>query len=425
MVLAPGMMRVLICILFCFLGSVFTLLDSCVNTKPCTCGADALTIVESIPLGVDLPHSMSTLEGWETIINSSKQSIDIAAFYFTLTEGEKLPEAYGGWMGIRFYNSLIAAARQRNVKIRIVQNIPSRAFTDQDTQELQELGVAEVKNLDWTKLVGLGVLHTKMIIVDNRHAYVGSANMDWRSLSQVKELGLLIQNCSVLVDDARKAFGVYWHAADTAVLPPAWPNALDAQFNMHKPAHIMIDGIDTEVFLASSPRSFCAEHRTTDIDALLHVINTAKRSISISVMDYSASTLYQPTNHFWPTIDNALRDAAFNRGVKIRLLVSQWNYSNPIIFQFSRSLNSIQNIKVKLFQIGPDGGLPPAPYTRVNHAKYMVTDSHTYIGTSNWSADYFLNTGGLSYTLNNPSLTSKLQAIFERDWESQYANPID
>lgn len=30
-----------------------------------------------------------------------------------------------------------------------------------------------------------GVLHTKFWVVDKRHIYIGSANMDWRSLTQV------------------------------------------------------------------------------------------------------------------------------------------------------------------------------------------------------------------------------------------------
>ena len=34
------------------------------------------------------------------------------------------------------------------------------------------------------------------------------------------------------------------------------------------------------------------------------------------------------------------------------------------------------------------------PFSRVNHNKYMVTDIAAYIGTSNWSGDYFVNTGG-------------------------------
>lgn len=31
-----------------------------------------------------------------------------------------------------------------------------------------------------------GVLHTKFWLVDKKHIYIGSANMDWRSLTQVQ-----------------------------------------------------------------------------------------------------------------------------------------------------------------------------------------------------------------------------------------------
>lgn len=53
-----------------------------------------------------------------------------------------------------------------------------------------------------------GVLHTKMWLVDKKHFYIGSANLDWRSLTQVlfflellrfrKYLQCRIKNCMVL-----------------------------------------------------------------------------------------------------------------------------------------------------------------------------------------------------------------------------------
>lgn len=43
----------------------------------------------------------------------------------------------------------------------------------------------QVRSLNFGKLMGGGVLHTKFWIVDQRHVYIGSANMDWRSLTQV------------------------------------------------------------------------------------------------------------------------------------------------------------------------------------------------------------------------------------------------
>ena len=39
--------------------------------------------------------------------------------------------------------------------------------------------------MDFDHLMGTGVLHTKLWVVDGKHIYIGSANMDWRSLTQV------------------------------------------------------------------------------------------------------------------------------------------------------------------------------------------------------------------------------------------------
>lgn len=46
---------------------------------------------------------------------------------------------------------------------------------------------AAVRVVDMPRLTG-GVLHTKFWLADGAHLYVGSANMDWRSLTQVSGL---------------------------------------------------------------------------------------------------------------------------------------------------------------------------------------------------------------------------------------------
>ena len=79
----------------------------------------------------------------------------------------------------------LSGLSSRGVKLRIVQNPPDSVYHDLDTQTLIEKGQAEVQNLDFTKLMSAGILHTKLWVVDKRHFYMGSANMDWRSLTQV------------------------------------------------------------------------------------------------------------------------------------------------------------------------------------------------------------------------------------------------
>jgi len=46
---------------------------------------------------------------------------------------------------------------------------------------------AEVREVDLEAVTG-GIVHTKLWVVDQKHLYLGSANMDWRSLSQVWQL---------------------------------------------------------------------------------------------------------------------------------------------------------------------------------------------------------------------------------------------
>lgn len=43
---------------------------------------------------------------------------------------------------------------------------------------------ADVRDVNMRDLTS-GVLHTKFWVVDKKHVYIGSANMDWRSLTQV------------------------------------------------------------------------------------------------------------------------------------------------------------------------------------------------------------------------------------------------
>ena len=100
----------------------------------------------------------------------------------------------------------------------------------------------------------------------------------------------------------------------------------------------------------------------------------------------------------------------------------------------SRSVNFLQQCIIsfffsclqKLYQVPPY--TKEILYTRVNHNKYMVTETVAYVGTSNWSADYFVNTGGIGYVINETetgdTVRAKLQAVFERNWNSTYTTPL-
>ena len=55
-----------------------------------------------------------------------------------------------------------------------------------------------------------GIIHTKQFTVDGTDAYVGSANFDWRALSEVKELGVSLYSCPCMVADVLTIFETNW-----------------------------------------------------------------------------------------------------------------------------------------------------------------------------------------------------------------------
>ena len=285
-----------------------------------------------------------------------------------------------------------------------------------------------MRTLDFDQLLGAGVLHTKLWIADKKHFYVGSANFDWRSLTQVKELGVLVTNCSCLTRDLSKIWSVYWALGGQTAVPSSWPASLSTNINSEKPLELKSPGLS--VYLSSSPPPFCPEGREKDLEAILKVINKAEEFVHIAVMDYFPTTIYTPHPQFWPHIDDALRAAAINRGVKVRLLASQWNHTRPAMLNYLASLQDISgdkprvDVQARMFRVPaftPEQ--EKIPFGRVNHNKYMVTDKEGFIGTSNWSGDYFISTGGVGFVFTG-KLRSQLVDIFHRDWSSDYSHPI-
>ncbi|VDP02814.1 unnamed protein product [Schistosoma margrebowiei] len=79
-------------------------------------------------------------------------------------------------------------------------------------------------------------MHTKLWSVDTKNGYVGSANMDWRSLTQVKELGVLIYNCPEMMNDLEKIWKVYWSLGNpNGSVPQKWPEELATNYNRSNP----------------------------------------------------------------------------------------------------------------------------------------------------------------------------------------------
>ena len=63
-------------------------------------------------------------------------------------------------------------------------------------------------------------------------------------------------------------------------------------------------------------------------------------------------------------------------------------------------------------------------FSRVNHAKYIVSERRLNVGTSNWAWGYFHQTAGASFNTNESGAVASAQAVFDADWSSGYATPV-
>ncbi|XP_071362822.1 5'-3' exonuclease PLD3 isoform X2 [Trachinotus anak] len=407
---------------------------------PEPCSTDCrVHLVESIPVGL---YQFSTFsrrsiaDSWLHLLDKANSSVHIAAFYFTLRGNDVEFADSSDSQGRKVFEHL-KQLESKGVKLQIAVNAPQTST--QDTAELAATG-AEVREVDLKAVTG-GIVHTKLWVVDQKHFYLGSANMDWRSLSQVKEVGLLVEDCSCLAQDAFGIFGVYWSigGAHNGSLPPYWPARLSAQSSSQNPLHLKFNGVPAQVYLSSAPPQISARGRSDDLSTILSVITDAQKFVYISVMDYLPLSEFTEPLRFWPAIDSALRAAACTRAVQVRLMVSCWEHSPASMFTFLQSLLVLNrpplkcDIDVKIFTVPSTAEQKKIPFARVNHAKYMVTDRVVYIGTSNWSENYFTHTAGVGLVVNQTgsevgkgqqTLQSQAEDLFLRDWRSQYASSL-
>nr|XP_041569258.1 5'-3' exonuclease PLD3 [Taeniopygia guttata] len=394
-----------------------------------------IVLVESVPEGLELrpPAGPGTAQTWLELVATARHSLDIASFYWTLTNGDTRTHEPSALQGERVLAELLRLPG-RGVAVRVAVSAPSPAAPTDDLRALERSGAA-VRAVDLPRLTG-GVLHTKFWLVDGVHLYLGSANMDWRALTQVKELGAAIYNCSCLAKDLGKIFEAYWAlGVPGASIPAPWPDNFSTSINAATPLETTLNDTAAAVYFSSSPPPLCAAGRTGDLEALLGVVDGAEEFVDVAVMSYVVGTEFSRPRRFWPAIDERLRRAVVERGVRLRLLAGCWPHSRAEMFPSLRSLAALADnrtgfgVEVRLFVVPASAAQSRIPFARVSHAKFMVTDKAAYVGTSNWSGDYFERTAGAALVVAQPgagagSFRQRLRDVFERDWSSGYSVDI-
>uniref|UniRef100_A0A1I8AP36 PLD phosphodiesterase domain-containing protein n=1 Tax=Steinernema glaseri TaxID=37863 RepID=A0A1I8AP36_9BILA len=410
--------------------------DKCYRT--CVLG-----VTESIPENLTFAGHIppSTFDAWSELINGAKSDLLIAAYKSSLRGKHVFGSESQDFstFGESIYESILRAGLERDLNIRMIENYPPKDKGDnEDGISLQETGAVNRRYLNFRQLFGAGTMHSKFLVSDNKHVYLGSANLDWRSLNQKMELGVMMRNCPCVADELTALFESYWQMSflnSKKEIEKARKRQRPALYNMENPLLIRHENTDTKIYVASSPKSLNSVGRTWDLDSIVHTLDEATTHAYIHVMDYFPMFIYSKPRRHWPVIDDAIRRAIL-RGVEVKMLVAALHYPT-VGLRFLNSLESLQginantSIEIKIFKVPTsDGAKSVMRRERRTHNKFLVTDEHVIIGTSNWSGDYF-ESGSTGVALvveqsaagKQPFIT-ELRDIFLRDWTSDYTHDL-
>jgi len=357
-------------------------------------------LVQSAPIETTLaePGLRFAKDVWVELINDAKSTIDIAQFYLANTPSKD--------SDLEPVIVALERAAARGVKVRVLVS-DKMVKQDQTTFErIKAIRALQVKTYDLSKLTG-GILHAKYWVVDHAEIYVGSQNFDWRSLTHIQETGLRVRDAH-LAHELSRIFDTDWQIADSGAKPSAFPPSATTG-----PASIVPGDLE----LVASPPELTPPGIRSALPALLELIGGATKTLRIQVLEYAPTTKYDSGR--WGDIDDALRAAA-KRGVRVELLVSDWNTDKGVIGGLE-ALQGVANFTVKVITL-PLASQGFIPFARVCHSKYMVVDDATlWVGTSNWSKGYFTSLRNVELIVKQKSLAAEAASLFARLWNSSYS----
>ncbi|MGZ8289743.1 MAG: phospholipase D-like domain-containing protein [Telluria sp.] len=365
-------------------------------------------LVQTAPVETTLVNSdlRDPITVWSQLFDSARREIVIGQFYAAAKPGAPFDKVM----------ERLAAAGERGVKIRFLLDQKGVGLSEPDTlARLRAIPNLELRILDYSKLTGNGIIHAKYLAVDQKAAFIGSQNFDWRAFTHIHETGLLITDPAV-VAQVQAIFEQDWKAqalvAANMTVPKMAPDTAFAA-GMAPPSQLL-----------SSPAAYNPAGVGDSEAVLPALLADAKDEVRVQLLDY-APLSYGPerTRPYYGVIDNAVRAAAA-RGVKVKLLVSNWNTEKPGI-AYLKSLALVPNVEVKIVTL-PQASTGFIPFARVIHSKIMSIDGKlAWVGTSNWAGGYFDKSRNLEVVLRNEKMAQRIAAMHEQTWTSPYARAID
>ncbi len=369
-----------------------------------------IELVESAPVEttLDHPHIPNASLVWLEMIERATKSLDFAEFYASEADPTQRDQS----LLSPIIDAILRAAK-RGVRVRFLADA-SFAAKYPETLAQFEGGGALVRRFDVAARMG-GVLHAKYFVVDEQESFLGSQNFDWRSLSHIQEVGVRVVSPAI----ARALLDVF---------DGDWALAADDGASTHAPSSERRAGAELprtqsgEVLaLVASPKGWLPDERSWDLPHLVSMLDRAKHAVAVQLLSYKRTSR---DGEAFTTLDDALRRAAA-RGVRVRLLVSEWGAkAGSEARRAIDELALVPNVEVRVLVVPPWSG-GDIPFARVAHAKYLVVDeAHAWIGTSNWEGDYFTRSRNVGLVVDGGALPKTLERFFDSGWTSDYASRL-
>ena len=366
-----------------------------------------LALVETFPVETTLddPDIPEAHRVWAELFAGATTRIDLEQFYVS-----PHPEGTGRLQPLVL--ALEEAAR-RGVTVRILSDAKFARTYPETLETLGTVEGIEVRLYDMKPVRG-GVQHSKFFRVDDT-VYLGSQNFDWRSLEHIHELGVVVREPRA-ASDIGAIFEQDWAIAGGGAVPDAGEPAPDGDGPVPTPYR----GGTIRLEAVGSPGDLLPAGVDWDLPHLLSAIADAEERVRVQLLSHAVVGYDKQA---WPDLDQALRDAAA-RGVEVELMVSDWSKKGHKL-EVMKDLARVDGITVK-FVVIPEWSGGFVDFSRTIHSKYMTVDAEwSWLGTSNWSRDYFHASRNVGVVVEGPLFAEDLDRVFERIWHSDYAEVVD
>jgi cardiolipin synthase len=311
-----------------------------------------------------------------------------------------------GGAGREFLQSLAEGQKANpNLKIFIAVN---SIFSQADTVQaaLSEYGISadlSTHSIFPTR----GSLHSKVVVIDGRDAFIGGNNIDNPEESDVLLLvkGSIVDNLLLEFDDA------FSKGSITSVNKASSAAEL-LRSHAANPPNIDREGLGQlmQVVAKESNKHLFSHLETPANRAILEAIDIAQHEIKLTSPNFNQMTVWK---HLCAAVD---------RGVTVKLLVPQDYLNFPSFLDSSpnrslsilwRNLTTEQQSKFQIKWFSLDGKSHQASHSKV----VIVDDSWAYVGSQNLDCQSWGFSREVGLGINAPNEVKSLAAsVFDTSW---------